>query len=159
MCFGDGTGAACPCGNSGWPGSGCNNAVDTGGARLNGEGVPSLGADTLQLLCTNVRPDVLCLAFQGDQRIAPVFDGDGLRCAGGNVRRLYAVQAFGRSLTVPPQGSPSLSSRSAAVGDPLAPGAQRIYQVYYRDKSPTFCPDPPGNTWNVSSGLRVDWLP
>jgi hypothetical protein len=159
MCFGDGTGAPCPCGNSGWPGSGCNNAVGSGGARLNGEGTPSLGSDTLQILCTNLRADVLCLAFQGDHRIAPVFDGDGLRCAGGSLKRLYAVHASSTSLTVPPQGFPSLSAQSAAVGDPLAPGAQRIYQVYYRDKSPTFCPNPPGNTWNVSSGLRVDWLP
>ena len=121
--------------------------------------MPSLGADTLVLDCTNVRPNVLCVVFQGDQRIAPVFDGDGLRCTGGHVRRLFARNATGNLLSVPGFGDPTLSARSAALGDPISAGTHRIYQVYYRDKSPTFCPNPPGNTWNISSGLRVDWVP
>jgi hypothetical protein len=157
-CFGDGTGAPCPCGNSGFPGSGCNNAVGSGGARLNGAGAPSLGSDTLELVCTNLRPNVLCLVFQGDQPIAPLFDGDGLRCTGGNLKRLYVKTAYGSVVTAPQSGDLSVSARSAALGDPLFAGATRLYQVYYRDKNPTFCPNPPGNTWNVSSGLRVDWL-
>jgi hypothetical protein len=29
--------------------------------------------------------------------------------------------------------------------------------VYYRDPSLTFCPDPPGNTFNVSNGAEIFW--
>jgi hypothetical protein len=29
--------------------------------------------------------------------------------------------------------------------------------VYYRDPIPTFCPNPPGGTFNVSNALRIDW--
>jgi hypothetical protein len=144
---------------SGWPGSGCNNAVASGGASLHGRGTPSLASDTLFLDCTSLRPNVLCVVFQGDAKIGPVFDGDGLRCVGGRVRRLYAHNASDVSLTVPAFGDATLSARSAALGDPLSAGDERIYQVYYRDKSPTFCPNPPGNTWNLSSGLSVDWMP
>jgi hypothetical protein len=57
----------------------------------------------------------------------------------------------------PHPGDLSITARSAAAGDPIPPGATRFYQVYYRDPSGTFCPNPPGNTWNVSSGLRITW--
>jgi hypothetical protein len=50
-----------------------------------------------------------------------------------------------------------VTARSAAIGDPIAPGATRLYQVYYRDPAPGFCPTPPGNTFNVSSGHRIVW--
>jgi hypothetical protein len=159
LCAGDGAGAPCPCGNDGWPGNGCSHSVGNLGARLDGAGIPSLGSDTLELLGTNVRPNVLCLLFQGDQRISPVFDGDGLRCTGGLLKRLYVRQAQGGSLTVPGPGDLSVSARSAAMGDALSAGDRRIYQIVYRDHNPTFCPDPQGATWNLSSALVVGWLP
>ena len=49
------------------------------------------------------------------------------------------------------------SARSAAMGATIPLGATRLYQVYYRDNSGTFCPDPPGNTFNVSNALSVIW--
>ena len=47
--------------------------------------------------------------------------------------------------------------RPTALGDVIAPGATRYYQVYYRDPQIAFCPQPNGNSWNVSSGLIVVW--
>jgi hypothetical protein len=29
--------------------------------------------------------------------------------------------------------------------------------VYYRDPSPTFCPAPAGNTWNVTHAVSLQW--
>jgi hypothetical protein len=65
--------------------------------------------------------------------------------------------AVGGTLLVPAAGDLSISARSAALGDPIAPGSMRAYQVYYRDPSSSFCPAPAGNTWNVGNGLRIDW--
>src|SRR5258705_3596873 len=48
FCFGDGSGQACPCGNSGSSGHGCQDSNGTGGALLSASGTPSLSADTLQ---------------------------------------------------------------------------------------------------------------
>ena len=48
-------------------------------------------------------------------------------------------------------------SRSAALGDTIAQGSTRFYQVYYRDPNPSFCPDPPGGTFNVSNAIAVIW--
>jgi hypothetical protein len=52
-------------------------------------------------------------------------------------------------------GDPSISQRSAALGDPLAPGSARVYQVVYRDPDPLFCMQ--GANWNVTSAVRVVW--
>jgi hypothetical protein len=95
----------------------------------------------------------------GDAEIAPASFGDGLRCAGGNLKRLYAKNAVGGAVTAPEGAEPTISARSAALGDSIPTLATRIYQVYYRDPDPAFCPDPQGSTFNVSNGLRVLWGP
>lgn len=157
FCFGDGTGAACPCGNSGVLGHGCDNSAATGGALLSASGTPSLSADTLALTSSAERASAFSIFLQGSAAISPAFYGDGLRCTGGTLKRLFTRNAVAGSVTAPQSGDPSISARSAALGDPLSAGDTRDYQVYYRDPSPTFCPNPPGNTWNISNGLSVTW--
>ena len=159
LCFGDGSSGPCPCGNDGLRGRGCNNSIDTGGARLAEDGLPSLALDSLVLTSSGERTGVLSVFFQGQQTIPAVFSGDGLRCAGGSLRRLYSKSAIGGVVTAPQTGDLSISARSAALGDPLSVGSTRTYQVYYRDNSATFCPYPAGNTWNVSSAVQIDWRP
>ncbi|HZN54013.1 MAG TPA: hypothetical protein VFB67_01710, partial [Candidatus Polarisedimenticolaceae bacterium] len=83
--------------------------------------------------------------------------GDGVRCAAGTLKRLYVKNAVGGVATAPVAGDLSITARSAAAGDPLAPGAVRYYQTYYRDPDPAFCPIPPGNTFNSSNGLIITW--
>jgi hypothetical protein len=157
FCFGDGTGGACPCGNSGAPGHGCENSHTTGGAILTASGISSLADDSLVLSSSGELPMALSIPTQGQTMISPLFFGDGLRCVGGSLKRLYVKHAVGGVATAPEAGDISISARSAAAGDTITVGATRYYYTFYRDASPTFCPDPPGNTWNVSSSLAVVW--
>jgi Tol biopolymer transport system component len=158
FCFGDGSAGACPCGNSGLPGAGCENSASTGGAVLGATGSPSLASDTLVLSSSGELPTALSVFLQGTTTIAPSSFGDGLRCTGGALKRLYIRNASGGVVSAPQTGDPSISARSATLGDVLAAGATRYYQTYYRDPVLAFCPNPPGNNWNVSSGLSVVWV-
>ena len=62
-------------------------------------------------------------------------------------------------MTFPQAGDPTISARSADLGSPIAPGSTRYCQVYYRDPVPSFCPTPPGSTFNASSGQIITWHP
>ena len=157
FCLGDGSGASCPCGNSGGPGRGCQNSALTGGALLSAAGVASLSADTVQLTSSGELPTALSVVLQGTLAIAPVHFGDGLRCVGGPLKRLYVKAASGGTVVVPGPGDPTVSARSAQLGDPIALGSTRAIQVYYRDAQDSFCTAPLGSTFNSSSGLLVAW--
>ncbi|HEV8111448.1 MAG TPA: hypothetical protein VGR31_01605 [Planctomycetota bacterium] len=160
FCFGDGTGAACPCANSGQAGHGCENSASTGGARLAGTGMASLGLDTVQLTASGELSSALSVFLQGDRDLATsVLFGDGRRCAGGTLKRLYVKNAVGGTVVGPTGVELAVSARSAALGDRILAGETRSYQVYYRDASATFCPSPPGGTFNASQALRILWGP
>ncbi len=156
FCAGDGTQATpCPCANTGGSGRGCENSASTGGAQLSASG--TLNPDTLALTCQGELPSALSIFLQGDVQLAGTLFGDGVRCAGGALKRLYAHNASGGLVSAPAGGDLSVSQRSAQLADVLAPGSLRVYQVYYRDPSASFCAAPAGNTWNVSNALRVTW--
>jgi Tol biopolymer transport system component len=159
FCLGDTTGAACPCGNRGGPFRGCENSASTGGAVLGASGITSLSNDMLRITSFGERASVLSVFLQGTTTITPANYGDGLRCIGGTLERLYARNARLGVVTAPQGADLSISARSAALGDSIPAGATRYYQVYYRDPAITFCPDPPGNSWNVSNALSVVWDP
>ncbi len=158
-CFGDGSGGACPCANFGLAGHGCDNSAATGGAQLASAGAPYLALDTLVLTSSGELPSAPSLFLQGDAEIAATNFGDGLRCVGGSLKRMYVRSASGGAVSVPQPGDLSISARSAALGDPLSAGMTRRYQAYYRDPQPSFCPGPTGDGWNVSSGISLVWLP
>jgi archaellum component FlaF (FlaF/FlaG flagellin family) len=153
LCFGDGTGGICPCGNSGSSGHGCENSAATGGAILTATGNASLSADTVQLHSSGELPTALSIIFQGGTVVAPTTFGDGLRCAGGTLKRLYVKGASGGSITAPQTGDPSISMRSATLGDPISLGATRTYQVYYHDANLVFCP----GGFNASGAVAIAW--
>lgn len=161
FCFGDALSGACPCGNASAGGKqeGCANSTGRG-AHLSDAGLASTSADTLVLTVAGTTPSAACLFFQGNAlEVAPFALGDGARCVGGGLVRLYTRQASGGTVSVPAPGDPSVSTRSAAGGDPIAAGSTRYVQAYYRDVSATFCPAPIGGTANVSSGLALTWSP
>ena len=152
LCFGDGTFAACPCANYGTTGAGCRNSAGNQGASLTSTGSPN--PDTLQLTSSSEPSTSTSIFLQSDvyrPTIAQI--GDGVLCLGGTTRRLYLKTASGGTVQAPQAGDPSISQRSAALGDPLAPGSVRFYQVWYRDTAP-FCMNA---TYNFSNGLRVVW--
>lgn len=154
-CFG----TACPCGNDGAGERGCQNSIGTGGAALFGEGTASLANDSARLLASGELASALTVFVQGDATIAALNYGDGRRCTGGALKRLFSRNAIAGAVAAPGAGDSTISARSAAKGDPLSPGAVRVYQAYYRDPNPSFCPMPTGSTFNVTSSLTITWAP
>jgi uncharacterized membrane protein len=153
VCIGDGSGAACPCGNQSAPGAmeGCLNSLGLGG-RLRGSGSTSLAVDTLRLTGSQM-PSAPALHFQGTLTLgggagAPF--GDGLRCAGGALVRLKQVVNVGGMSQYPAAGDPPVSVRGLVT----APGS-RTYQVWYRNAAPFCSPD----GWNLTNGVEVTWAP
>jgi hypothetical protein len=155
FCFGDGSGTPCPCANNGASGHGCDNSVATGGAHLTPAGTTS--PDTVVLTSTGEKPTALSVFFQGTATMGPVNYGDGLRCIGGTFKRLYSKNAVGGQASAPQGAEPSITARSAALGDPITTGTTRYYMVTYRDPDPSFCPDPTGSTFNVSNAVSILW--
>ena len=153
-CAGDGTlSTACPCGNDGGAGRGCENSTGGGGARLEASG--SVYPDSVVLASSGELPSALSIFLQGDaSNPAGIVFGDGVRCVAGSLKRLYVKNASGGAVSAPGAGDPTISARSAALGDAFTIGATRFYQVYYRDPDGSFCPT---LTFNVTNGIRIGW--
>jgi hypothetical protein len=155
FCYGDdSSGHACPCGNRGWPGRGCDNSHATGGARLAASGTPSLSTDAVRLNVSEELPDSLSIVLEGRSVLSPVEFGGGLLCAGGALERLYVEHANNGAFSVPHPGDPSISARSAELGDPIPFGATRVYQVYYRDPDLAICT----GGFNATSAVSIAWI-
>lgn len=125
----------CPCGNpAAGSGRGCDNSAATGGASIAASGSANLASDTLSFVTAGQRPTGTTILLQGTASIATGAGfGQGVRCVGGSLKRLYVQAAVGGSITAPPVGGPTVSARSAALGDVIAPGTHRYYSAYYRD--------------------------
>jgi hypothetical protein len=151
FCPGDGSGPACPCGNSAALGSdtGCLSSLGMG-ARLVGCGAASISADTFELQGSQM-PNSSALYFQGTMQGgmgAGTSFGDGLRCAGGTVIRLGTLTNVGGVSQYPSSGQLPVSVKGA-----LSAGDVRTYQVWYRNAA-AFCTP---STFNLSNGLQVLW--
>ena len=153
---------ACPCGNppSG-RGRGCDNSSSTGGASLTATGVAYLSIDSLCLTTSAEKPTATSILLQGSATIpgGSVF-GQGVRCAGGTLKRLYVKTAVAGSIVAPDPNSndPAVSLRSASLGDPIQPGETRTYLVYYRD-STVLGGCPAFSTFNATQTGSVGWWP
>jgi len=153
-CFGDGSlPTPCPCGNTGGPGRGCANSATPGGALLGSAGTVS--PDTVVLSASGERPTALTIFLQGNVNAGGgIVFGDGVRCASGTLKRLYTRNAVGGSVSAPQGADLSITARSAALGDPIAPGTSRYYHTYFRDPVPSFCPP---ETFNSTNGVQITW--
>jgi hypothetical protein len=134
-------------------------SAGTGGAILTGTGTPSLASDTVHFTSSGELPTSTSILLSGPTAVNPAHYGDGLRCAGGSLKRLFTHSAVGGTVAMPQGSDLSVSARSAAMGDPITAGSVRIYQVYYRDPSATFCSAPAGGTFNISNALALAWAP
>lgn len=144
-CFGDGSGNTCPCGNSGGAGEGCANSTGSG-ATLAASGSNSALADDLVFDAANLLPSQPALLFCGNNAVAGgagVAFGDGLRCAGGGVRRLGVRFPSGL-------GQASWGPGLGAAGGWTA-GDVRYFQAWYRNPSGSPC----GTNFNLSHGVEV----
>jgi hypothetical protein len=149
-CLGDGSGAACPCGNESTPAerAGCNNSLGHGGA-LRATGSSSLSSDSLRLEGSAI-PNSAVLYFQGASAVAQHVFGDGLKCTGGPFVRLGTKINQGGASLYPASGDPALSVK----GNVHAPGT-RHYQLRYRN-SASFCTS---DTFNYTNGVDILWAP
>ena len=147
LCFGDGSGAGCPCGNTGAGGAGCANGT-TSGATLHADGTSSVVLANLSLCASGQVPLKPGVFFQGVTTQGGgngVAWGDGLLCAGGNLIRLETVlsDAAGFSETsvdIVQQGAVSV-------------GTTRVYQHVYRDPQGSPC----GGGFNSTGAILVVW--
>jgi len=153
---------ACPCANpSGGFGQGCDNSSMNGGALLSATGGSYLSSDSLVFVALGERPTALSIVLQGNALIpSGVVYGQGVRCAGGALKRLYTKTASGGIVEAPDfgAGDPSVSAQSAAKGDPISAGQSRWYLVYYRDPVVLGgCPS--SSTFNATQTGEVLWSP
>ena len=139
-CFGDGSGLLCPCGNSGGVGEGCANSTGSG-AVLSGAGSTSVSSGGLVLTVTGALPGQPGLVFAGVNAITIPF-GDGLRCAGGNLRRFPVTLANAQG---------SYSARNIATTLNVVGGDVRRFQGWYRNPVNSPC----GTTFNLTNGFEV----
>ena len=152
--------ASCPCVNppSG-TGRGCNNSAATGGASITAAGTSSLAGDTLVFTTANQTATGTTIVMQGNgQVLAGVTFGQGVRCVGGALYRLYLKTTTTGSITAPSGGDPTLSVRSSAAGDTIAAGTHRYYMAYYRD-STVLGGCPATSMFNGTNALDVTWTP
>ncbi|MCY2961225.1 MAG: hypothetical protein NTY35_13775 [Planctomycetota bacterium] len=152
-CAGDGSASACPC-NAGFPGNGCPNSAQPGGARLESEGVASVAADSFRLRALAM-PDTTCLYAQGTGRrnggLGAAF-GDGLACLDGTIVRLGIRAASGGTSLYPGAGGVPISIQGQV---PASAGVTRTYQVWYRNPA-AFCTPA---AFNLTNGLEAPWSP
>lgn len=144
-CFGDGSGANCPCGNVGAAFAGCANSA-TQGAVLAAQGTPdaSGGPQPFQLLASGAPPNKPGMFLSGTAAVGfPA--GDGLLCAGGSLQRFELVftDAAGAAAT----------SVDIAATTGVQSGETRYVQYWFRDPA-----GPCGGGFNFTNGLQVFWL-
>ncbi len=157
LCFGDGSGTACPCSNSSATAerAGCRNSFGRGGA-LTAEGLASVSADSVVLTSAWMPPNVPALFFQGETLVGAgsgALFGDGLRCAGGPTRRLG--KPFGDANGVARFGAGVAGTSLVSVAGQIpAPGGTRVYQVWYRNAA-AFCT---ASTFNLTNALVLTWI-
>ena len=158
-CFGDGSGASCPCANFSAVGqmAGCVNSLGTAG-RLDTTGIASVTSDTLVLNGTLV-PNGPGLYFQGVNQLGGGLGltfGDGLRCTGGSVIRLGIVVASGNTSTYPTGVTPPNNVPISVKGF-ATPGAVLNYQLWYRDSgfsAGDYCTPA---AFNLTNAISVTW--
>ena len=148
-CFGDGSGAFCPCGNFGGLEEGCAHGAGVG-ARLSAYGSSVVPMDDLVFTAEQMVATQPALLFAADNAVNGGFGnvfGDGLRCAGGNLVRLGVRMADGT-------GHATWGPGLGASGGWL-PGDTRRFQSWFRDPQLSPC----GAYFNLSTGLEINFVP
>ncbi|MBL8858303.1 MAG: hypothetical protein JNL28_07370 [Planctomycetes bacterium] len=152
ICLGDGTGAPCPCGNTGAAGHGCGSNAFAGGAILTSAGIAgaSPGTDTLVLTATDIPGPGLF--FQSNGLLAtPANFGDGHLCAAVGIIRLGVVFPTAGVASYPG----GLTPNPIHIQGGTANGQTKHYQCWYRSV-PGLCGP---NNYDLTQGLTLVWGP
>lgn len=137
-CFGDSSGASCPCSAFGASGAGCATTSGSG-ATLSGSGSAYVLADSLTLSVSGAPANKPGIFFQGPNQLS-VPAGDGILCSNSNLR--YAVNSTDAGGNVSQTGF----GANATAGQTLN------YQYWFRDPA-----NPCGAGFNFSGGWVVTW--
>jgi hypothetical protein len=117
--------------------------------------------DSLVFTTSGEKPTATSVLLQGTAP-APggVVYGQGVRCVAGTLKRLCTKHAVAGSITAPDFGSgdPSVSARSATLGDVIQAGQSRGYLVDYRDPS-VLGGCPASSTFHATQTEGVTWWP
>jgi hypothetical protein len=153
---------SCPCNNPpAASGRGCDNfGAHSGGAQLSAVGTAMLSYDTVVFTSSGENANSLSILLQGKTSVVggAIF-GAGVRCVASNLKRLYAASAIAGTLTRPGPGDPSVSQRSAVLGDSIGAGEHRFYGVYYRDPGASVPCGDPAKSFNITQSGDVIWRP
>jgi len=153
-CFGDGTGATCPCLLASNPGEGCPNTSGVGGATLLALGTPSFTNDTFQLQVSGIPGAKAGLCVKGSSLLGGGNGngvGDGLLCTSPQKRSQVIVSDGGGNLTMSNwRGQPF-----GAFPGVANVGAPTYYQWWYRDPL-NLCS---GSGFNFTNGWAATWQP
>lgn len=144
-CFGNGVLVDCPCANNVPVGAfeGCENTTGEGG-RLIGQGTTSVAADDMSLVAAQLPSGTPGLVVSGRTETLVPFR-DGVLCAGNPTTRVEVLVADATGTAV--------STEAYAAVEALAPGDERVYQLWYRDPVLSPC----GSGSNFTNAVRVRW--
>jgi hypothetical protein len=148
FCFGDQSGAPCPCGNTSYiPVGGCSNSRGMG-AVLTATGSVSVAADDLVLSASRMLYSKTAILMEG---LGPVMRGgapfhDGLLCLTSPIQRVGIAVSDGNGIAT---FAPGLASANGWLA-----GSTRYLQVWYRDK-----PFPCGTGSNLTQAIAVELAP
>jgi hypothetical protein len=115
--------------------------------------------DSLRFTTSGERPTALSILIQWTGGHATgIAYGMGVRCTSGTFKRLFTKSAVGGSITAPDflAGDPTISARSAALGNVITAGSSRWCFVYYRDPI-VLGGCSPARTFNATQTGRIDW--
>ncbi len=128
FCFGDGSGASCPCSNPGGAARGCVNSTGVGSRLVNLGGV-SWTLDDAVLSATDLplnRPGIFYMGTEMKNGGAGAPFGAGLRCLSGQVKR-FGVQNSSGAGAIERTGLVALSNGM------ISSGSTWYFQVWHRD--------------------------
>lgn len=148
-CFGDGSGAICPCANPSGAGRGCANSTGVG-AQLGNLGGVSWTLDDAVLATTDLplnRPALLYMGTEPKAGGAGAPFGAGLRCVNGQLKR-FGVQNSGAAGSIERSGLVGLSNGL------ITSGATWYFQTWHRD-SLIGC----AKQFNLSNGFWITFVP
>jgi hypothetical protein len=151
-------GPACPCFTQWNHPALANTSEDSGGckhpgqveARLFGNGVQSVSADSVELVVHDLPLQTVVVYLQGAPSSSTPF-GDGRMCMTGPLRRLAVRSVSSQADAYPHAGEAGI----ALVGSVPPAGGTRAYQVAYRDAQSWCTPA----TFTISNSYVVGWRP